>query len=158
MKTLRTFLSVFAFTLLLCTSCTENDENLIDNTAQIQELVDTFITGSWRVTNFNDSGQDETNDFTSYNFTFDSNGTVVATNGNETINGTWSVTDSSSSSSNSSGGDIDFNLFFNVSTTHNFDDLNDDWDIVSVSSTEVSLIDIIGGNGGTDRLTFTKNP
>lgn len=119
-------------------------------------MVDTFITGSWIVTNFNDSGQDETNDFTSYDFTFASNGTVVATNGTETINGTWSVTDSSSSSSSSS--DIDFNLFFNVSTTHNFDDLNDDWDIVSVSSNEVSLIDISGGNGGTYRLTFTKNP
>ncbi len=25
--------------------------------------------GTWRITNFNDSGQDETSDFTGYNFT-----------------------------------------------------------------------------------------
>jgi hypothetical protein len=157
MKTLKTFLTASVLTLLVFTSCTENDENLIDNTAQIQELVDTFISGSWRITNFNDSGQDETSDFAGYNFTFSANSSVVATNGNETVNGTWSVTDSSNSSSSSSDDDIDFNLFFSVLAAHNFDDLNDDWDVETVSATSVSLIDISGGNGGTDRLTFTKN-
>lgn len=157
MKTLKTFLTASVLTLLVFTSCTENDENLIDNTAQIQEIVDAFISGSWRITNFNDSGQDETSDFAGYDFTFSANGSVVATNGNETVNGTWSVTDSSNSSSSSSDDDIDFNLFFSVPATHNFDDLNDDWDVETVSATSVSLIDISGGNGGTDRLTFIKN-
>ena len=157
MKTLKTFLTASVLTLLVFTSCTENDENLIDNTAQIQEIVDAFISGCWRITNFNDSGQDETSDFAGYNFTFSANGSVAATNGNETVNGTWSVTDSSNSSSSSSDDDIDFNLFFSVPATHNFDDLNDDWDVETVSATSVSLIDISGGNGGTDRLTFTKN-
>ena len=158
MKTIRNFVTICALTLLF-SACTDNDDSLVDNSAQIQELVNTFNSGSWRITNFNDSGQDETGDFQGYNFTFSSNGTVVATNGTETINGTWSVTDSSNSSSSSSSSedDIDFNLFFQVPTTHNFDDLNDDWDVVSVSPTVVSLIDVSGGNGGTDRLTFTKN-
>jgi putative transposase len=40
---------------------------------------------------------------------------------------------------------------------HDFDDLSDDWDIVSIDATTINLIDVSGGNGGTDRLTFKKN-
>ena len=38
-----------------------------------------------------------------------------------------------------------------------FEDLNDDWDFISQSSTKIELIDVSGGNGGTDYLTFEKN-
>ena len=38
-----------------------------------------------------------------------------------------------------------------------FEDLTDDWDIVSRTNTQVQLIDISGGGGGTDYLTFQKN-
>lgn len=158
MRTLKTLAIALTLTTTFFTSCTDNGEILVDNSAQIQEVVDTFLNGSWRITNFNDSGQDETSDFAGYNFTFSANGTVLATNGNETINGTWSVTGSNSSSDDSDDDDdIDFNLFFSVSATHNFEDLNDDWDVQSITPTTVSLIDISGGNGGTDRLTFTLN-
>lgn len=156
MKTLKALTITLILTMTFFTSCTDNAEILIDDSAQIQEIVDTFLIGSWRITNFNDSGQDETSDFAGFNFTFSANGSVVATNGTETINGTWSVTGSSSSNDDSND-DIDFNLFFSVSPNHNFEDLNDDWDVQSVTPTAVSLIDISGGNGGTDRLTFTRN-
>ena len=36
------------------------------------------------------------------------------------------------------------------------DDLTDEWDIVSQSETEIKLVDVSGGNGGTDYVTFTK--
>ena len=39
---------------------------------------------------------------------------------------------------------------------NDFEDLNDDWDIISQSSSKIELIDISGGNGGTDYLTFEK--
>lgn len=155
MKTLKTFFSVCTLLFLVCTSCTNNDEDLIDNSAQIQSLIDTFSMSSWRISNFNDSGQDETGDFVGYTFTFSTNGSVVATNGVETINGTWSVT--GSNSTDDSQDDIDVNLLFAVSESHDFSDLNDDWDVQSVTANTVSLIDISGGNGGTDRLTFTRN-
>ena len=50
----------------------------------------------------------------------------------------------------------DFNLFFSVPDSSDFEDLNDDWDIISVTSSKVELIDISGGNGGTDYLTFER--
>ena len=140
-------------------SCTSNDDdgsnNNNNNTQQIMEIENTAEAGTWRVSSFVDSGQDETNDFNGYNFTFMANGTLMATNGSNTLNGTWSVTDSSSSDDSSD--DIDFNIFFSVPEDDPFEDLNDDWDVVSYNDNQISLIDISGGNGGTDTLVFQKN-
>ncbi|WP_298895237.1 hypothetical protein [uncultured Psychroserpens sp.] len=144
---------------LMSFSCSDDDDgNPNDNSQQIAQIETTVESGTWRITNFNDSGQNETSDFTGYDFTFNSDGSLVATNGSTTMTGTWSVTDDSNSNDDSSSDDdIDFNIFFAVPETNNFEDLNDDWDIVSTSSTRIELIDISGGNGGTDMLTFERN-
>jgi hypothetical protein len=34
--------------------------------------------------------------------------------------------------------------------------LNDDWDILELNNSVIKLIDISGGNGGTDYLTFER--
>ena len=142
---------------LLITSCSSNDDENSDNISQqIIQIENIVESGTWRITNFNDSGQDETSDFAGYDFTFNVDGTLLATNGTNTLNGTWSITDDSSDD-NSSSDDIDFNIFFPVPDTNDFEDLNDDWDIVSTSSTKIELIDISGGNGDTDLLTLEKN-
>ena len=116
--------------------------NQIENDAQ---------TGTWRITYFYDSDQEETSNFSGYNFTFNSDGSLVAVNGNNTISGTWSVTNSSSSSND----DDHFNIFF--ASPNNFEELSDDWEIISTSTTKIKLTDVSGGNGGTDFLTFEKN-
>jgi len=141
-----------------CSSSDDSNNNSNNNNAaEIQAVEDAAESGTWRVSSYIDSGQDETNDFNGYDFTFNGNGTVMAVNGATTVNGTWSVTDSSNSSDDSNDDDIDFNLSFQVAVDHDFDDLNDDWDIVTHTSTMLSLIDISGGNGGTDTLVFVKN-
>lgn len=133
--------------LILMASCKKDDVKAIE--AIEQEI----SSGTWRITSFVDSGTDETASFNGYSFTFASDGTLAATNGSSTYSGTWSVTDSNSS--DDSPDDLDFNIYFNA--TNNFEDLNDDWDISDHSSSTLSLIDVSGGNGGTDYLTFTKN-
>jgi hypothetical protein len=142
----------------MCSS-DDDDGSPNNNSQQIAGIENTAESGTWRITNFNDSGQNETSDFNGYNFSFNSDGSLVATNSSDTMTGTWSVTDDSNSSSDDSNDDddIDFNIFFPVPETNIFEDLNDDWDIVSTSSTRIELIDISGGNGGTDMLTFEKN-
>lgn len=143
---------------LLSSSCSSNDDGSspIDNSVAIAEVTATAQTGSWRITSYIDSGQNETNDFNGYNFTFSSNGVLTATNGTNTFTGTWSVTDSSNSTDDSND-DIDFNIFFPVPDTNVFEDLNDDWDLVTYTNTKIELIDVSGGNGGTDTLTFEMN-
>ena len=145
-------LLMLSFSLMSSTCSSDDDDGgQIDNSQEIAQIENDVQSGTWRITSYVDSGQDETNDFNGYTFTFGSDGTLTAENGTNTMTGTWSVTDDSSSS------DIDFNIFFPVPDTNDFEDLNDDWDIVSSMSTKLELIDVSGGNGGTDTLTFEKN-
>jgi hypothetical protein len=132
---------------LFFTSCKDDADN---TQAQIEDNVES---GTWRITEFIDSGDPETHHFTGFNFTFSEGGSVTATNGTLTYTGTWSVTDSNS---NDDGlDDLDFNISF--PQTNEFQDLNDDWDLLSQSSTRIELTDVSGGGGGTDFLTFQKN-
>ncbi|MEQ3654903.1 MAG: hypothetical protein ABNH00_03460 [Dokdonia sp.] len=156
--------NLFALVLLslLFVACTtdEAEDDLQDDNQQAEQIESVAQNGSWRITNFNDSGQDETSDFAGYSFAFNSDGSLVATNGSNTQTGTWSVSDSSSGSSDDddySDDDVDFNIFFPVPDSSDFEDLNDDWDVVSSSTSKIELIDISGGNGETDRLTFEAN-
>ncbi|MEZ5069461.1 MAG: hypothetical protein R2751_00485 [Bacteroidales bacterium] len=59
-----------------------------------------------------------------------------------------------SGSDDDSPEDLHFHIFFSLS--NDFEDLNDDWEILSHSATKIELVDVSGGNGGTDYLTFTK--
>lgn len=139
------------FSLLLVMSCSTDDDSLSNNTEITVES--NVQSGTWRITKFIDSDKDETNHFTGYNFTFNSSGVLNANNGTNNYDGTWSITDSNSD--DDSQDDLDFNINFNL--TNDFEDLNDDWDFISQSSTKVELTDVSGGNGGTDYLTFEKN-
>jgi hypothetical protein len=131
-------------------SCSNSDDNPTNTQDQIQNNIQD---GMWRITKFIDSDKNETNHFTGYTFTFNDTGVLNATNGTNTYNGTWSITDSNSN--DDSPDDLDFNINFNL--TNDFEDLNDDWNIISQSSNKIELIDESGGNGGTDYLTFEKN-
>nr|WP_321234074.1 hypothetical protein [uncultured Psychroserpens sp.] len=145
---------------LMSFNCSDDDDGSPNsNSQQISEIESDVQSGTWRITNFNDSGQNETSDFNGYDFSFNADGSLLASNGSNTMTGTWSVTDDSNSSSDDSNDDddIDFNIFFPVSESNDFEDLNDDWDVVMTSSTRIELIDVSGGNGGTDILTFEKN-
>ncbi len=132
-------------------SCSEDDSPNNENTQN--QIENNVQSGTWRITNFIDSGTNETNDFIGYDFTFSSSGVMNANNGTNNYDGTWSITDSNSS--DDSQDNLDFNINFNL--TNDFEDLNDDWDFISNSSTKIELIDVSGGNGGTDYLTFEKN-
>tara|TARA_R110001606_G_scaffold24628_4_gene81214 strand:+ start:897 stop:1445 length:549 start_codon:yes stop_codon:yes gene_type:complete len=145
------FIALGMITILFVISCSNDDDNSGNNTkTTVQNNVQN---GTWRITKFIDSGKDEINHFTGYNFTFQSSGVLNANNGTNNYDGTWSITDSTSN--DDSKDDLDFNINFNL--TNDFEDLNDDWDIISQSATKIELIDISGGNGGTDYLTFEKN-
>lgn len=148
-------LILLAFTLTF-SACSSDDESINnnDNSAEIQAIQNTAESGTWRITYFFDTDTDETSNFSGYQFLFNPDGTITAGNDVATVSGTWSVRDDSNSSSSSSGDDIDFNIFF--SSPPNFAELSDDWDIMSTSSTKIELMDVSGGNGGTDLLTFEK--
>ncbi|WP_236641974.1 hypothetical protein [Dokdonia sinensis] len=155
-------LSAMVLGLLSFSSCETDDNSDSSENNQVEvSAVNSVATasGTWRVSSYIDDGENETSDYNGYDFTFGDDGVLTATNGTTTLVGTWSVSrdDDSSDDDGSSDSDVDFNIFFNVSDDNDFDDLNDDWDIVSVDDDTIVLIDISGGDGSTDRLTFQKN-
>ena len=155
MKAKLIFLNLFAV-MLLAVSCDSNDDPA-DTQADVNalELQSTAQDGQWRITYYFDSDKEETSDYAGYVFTFGADGTVTATNGTMEVAGTWSVTDSGSSDDDSfDDSDVDFNLFFVAPAA--FEELSDDWDILEYGSSVIRLIDVSGGDGSTDYLTFEK--
>jgi hypothetical protein len=135
-------------------ACNDDDDSSVNNTnPAIAEIVNTVNQGTWRISTYTDDGVDETGHFTGYVFTFDDNNVLTATNQVNTYTGTWSVTDSNSND-DSPESDVDFNISF--AAPANFAELTDDWDILSRTGDRIRLVDVSGGNGGTDYVTFDK--
>lgn len=139
------------FMLNVASMCSADDDSSSTNPAPV---INAATSGTWRISSFIDSGNDETNHFTNYNFTFGASNVLTAANGSNTYTGSWSVTSDDSDDDNPSG-DLDFNIAFG--SPADFTELTEDWAIVSYSATTISLIHVSGGNGGTDTLVFTKN-
>jgi hypothetical protein len=148
-------MTLVAISLIACDD-DSNDPNP-NVQAQISEVKSVAQEGQWVVTYFWDTDKDETSDFAGYAFVFGSNGAVTATKSATEVSGQWSVTsdDSSDDDDNDSLDDVDFNLSF--STPSSFEELSEDWEILSMTSTKIELKHVSGGNGGTDFLTFEKD-
>ena len=142
-------ISIVLVTFFGFASCKKEDSSIL---TQIPEVTAAASTGTWRITYYLDSETDKTNLFSGNAFTFNSNGTLTAVKAAEIVSGTWSV---SNSSDDDSPSDLDFNILF--TTPAAFEDLSDDWDILEATAVKIKLIDISGGSGETDYLTFEKN-
>jgi len=131
--------------LVSFSSCKKDDNSSGSSSSTV--LNSTIQQGSWRVTSYIDSGNDETSHYTNYAFNFQSGGVVTAAKSGSTVSGTWS----------SGNDDSTLKLVLNFGTTDPFQELNDDWHVVQQTSTMIKLEDVSGGNGGIDYLTFEKN-
>lgn len=152
---LKATLVIFIYTGLAMSCHKDDDDNHHDDDhGDRQQIENTAENGNWKVTYFYDSDQVETDHFDGYVFTFNDNGALEAVKGSTAITGTWSVTDSNSSDDDGGSSDVDFNIFF--ASPDDFEDLSDDWDIISATNSKIELTDVSGGNGGTDFLTFEK--
>jgi hypothetical protein len=129
---------LLALTLAFVSCSKDDDDDLIRNPSPV------LSSGTWRVTEFIVSGNNETADFTGYTFTFNSNGTVTAVKAAINRDGSWSY------GSNSVRFYIDFGPPVDV-----IGELTDDWKLISVADTQVRLSDDNSGNNAS--LVFTKN-
>ncbi len=142
------------FMLNVASMCSSDDDNSNSSQQDPTPVINTVNQGTWRITFFEDSGNNETNHFTGYNFTFAAGNVLTATNGTNTYNGVWSVTNDDSNDDSPSD-DLDFNIAF--SSPADFTDLTEDWNIITYTATKIQLVHVSGGNGGTDYVTFEKN-
>jgi len=144
MKTTKSIILTAAILAIVLNSCDKSNDPADPGDSTASTLIQL---GTWKVTLFNDSGNDETSNFLGYNFTFTSNGTVTAVKNATTVNGVWDT-----------GVDNNQNKFvLNFGTTNPFDELNEDWGILELAPDKIRFQHVSGGNGGTDLLTFEKN-
>lgn len=107
------------------------------------DITNILVDGMWLVASYINDGSNDTSDYNGYQINFDPNGTVVADNGTP-INGAWEVQNSGNK------------LLLDFNSSFPFDEFNDDWDVISVTNTQVVLQNVSGGNGGTSTLTIDK--
>lgn len=134
------------FTIIAFASCSSDDDSGDANTTDFEQIETILPQGDWEVSKFMDDETDSTNDFESFVFTFDEDGTVVAQNDLFTENGTWAYDNSSSTEEE---------LVLQFSQTTPFNRINDDWEILSVSNSKVELSNI-NSEDNLQLLTFTK--
>jgi hypothetical protein len=111
------------------------------------DLEDILEDGAWIVLSFSSAGIDQTLNYIGYEINFSNDGSVFATNGINTNNGTWSVFADDSKIS------LDFD------TEIPFQEFNyNNWDVVSISNIALTIHNISGGgsSSSTDILTLIK--
>lgn len=99
----------------------------------------------WKGSCFFDS-ENETDKFSDYTFAFNASGTVAAIKCSATTNGTWISWNKISQPK--------FVLDFNGASP--FDEIEDGWQLISQTNSEMKLIDISADNDDTKYLTFSK--
>lgn len=123
---------------LLFTACTQKVEVNSNISTTLRE-------GSWRITYFVDSTENETAHFNNYGFAFMQDQVIIATRDSVSVTGLWHT-----------GDDDDLtNLIIDFADINDFKDLNGDWDAFELSDAEVKLR--FFNDTGQDYLTFTKN-
>jgi hypothetical protein len=125
---------------LLLAGCTKKDSTV----SSVEEAV---TKGTWRVTNFSERTNNETDDFTGYTFTFLSNGKIQAAKNGIIKEGNWSESTSSQKLIIDLGAKSDANKPLG--------ELTDDWVIVSKTATKINLTD--DNSSSNELLEFSKN-
>jgi hypothetical protein len=155
----------FLFMAFMIFSCDSSDDNVENNEIDLSEINATATSGSWVIALFEEDGVDQTSDFSGYSFTFNADGILNVAKEDLLMTGSWSITsdsnsndddssDDSSSDDDDSSDDVDFNIFF--SSSSNFEELSEDWEIVSYTETRIELKHVSGGDGSIDVLVFEK--
>ena len=142
MKRIFILISFIAFA-----SCSSDDDAGNVNTNEFEHIKSTLPQGEWKISKFIDIETDKTSAFESFVFTFNEDGSVTAQNDLFTENGIWAYDNTSNNAEE---------LVLQFSEQVPFDEINDDYDIVSVSNSTVELADESGENGEIEILTFTK--
>lgn len=137
---------ILSFSFISCSSNDDDNSNTQNNNGTSEIVVD----GSWRVTLFQEDNSNQTNHFNGYSFTFNANGSLIAVNGGTIQTGTWST----------NGDDSSNKLWINFPSAPDdnpFEEISEDWQIISKTASKIELRHVSGGDGSVDLLTFEKN-
>jgi hypothetical protein len=128
-------------------SCAKDENSPGTSETPVSPALKVFQDETWKVALYIDCNEDETYHFTAYTFSFDSSGTVTATNGSSSVKGSWGIR----TNEEHNKFDLDFGKY---DPLHK---INDDWHIIEQTSSKIRLEDVGKKSGETEFLTFEKN-
>ncbi|WP_026810422.1 hypothetical protein [Arenibacter latericius] len=121
----------------------------VDNIADVDavEIRDILKTGKWEVTKYLDDGDDETEDYANFDFTFSSLALVtVSANSLPVHLGIWKVIKSS---------DGQLKCYLNFGVIGSLEELTNNWRVISSTANRLELRDK-DDDGGTNTLIFER--
>ena len=113
-----------------------------------REITSTVTDGQWLVTFYKENDVVQTSNYSGYSFTFGTDGSLSATNGATTQSGDWSTYIDS--------GYTKLDMLF-TALDGPFEEISEDWNVISRTATKIELKHISGGDGSIDYLTFEKD-
>jgi hypothetical protein len=128
---------------ILLSSCSKTDTTS-DPLADLSAKTNIVVQSDWKITQYTDSGTDETSSFSAYRFKFNLDGTFIASSATETFNGTWLLAQGNTSpddSGNNSADDKLNKLTISISGNKLMDKLNHKWLTDQITSSEIWLRD-----------------
>ena len=131
---------IFILSLALFLGCDKDETN---NQDQANEML---TKSEWVVSLFSERAKDETHHFIGYVFQFNADKSFLATTSNNTFEGSW----------NERNDDTTHELDIQITGNEYLDEISDDWDIISMSSSKIELKEVSGGDGHIELLTFVK--
>ncbi len=142
MKFIQKFLPILLLSAFAFTACDDNSSSNNNSNNNV-----TPAAGVWKVNFFFDK-QDETSNYSNYTFEFGANGSMSASNGNQTYSGTWATGFDDSTDK--------FLIDFSGTVPSALAELEEDWRIIKIESNFMHFEHTSGGNGDTDILKFVK--
>ncbi len=139
---MKTFLLLPALAIFFA-SCS-NSDSTSDPVADLSTKTNMVVQSDWIVTQYTDSGKDETTDYSGYKYKFNTDGTFVAVSSTATYNGTWLLAQGSNSPDDSGNNSTDDNLnklTISISGNKQMDHLSHKWLTDKITATEIWLRD-----------------
>jgi hypothetical protein len=128
---------------VLFASCSKSDSSS-DPAADLSTKNNMVAQNNWVITQYTDSGNDETSDYAAYTFDFKTDGTFIAVSATETFTGTWvlALPGTSPDDSGNDATDDKFNkLTIAVTGNKAMDHLSHKWLTEKITATEIWLRD-----------------
>ena len=136
------------FSVLIMASCSSDDDAGDVVTNEFERISSVLPQGTWKVTTLIDGNENHTAAFESFIFTFNEEGSVIAENDLYSETGIWAYRTTAQEGEQ---------LVLAFNDVIPFDEINDDWKIVSVTNTKIELSDDDDNDlDDLDILVFTK--
>ncbi len=140
---------LLSFSISSCFGSDDDDSHHDDDDNSNGSTTEIVIEGNWKVTLFQEDNSNQTAHFNGYAFDFETNGILTAVNGSNTQTGNWN-----------NGGDDSANKlnidFPSAQDDSPFEEISEDWNIITKTVTKIELKHVSGGDGSIDLLTFEK--